>query len=244
MATEFNQAVCERIGYYVYILKDPITQKVFYVGKGKNNRIFDHVQCALETEFISDKLDEIRKIGTDKVQHYILRHGLTEEQALEIESACIDLLGLENLKNEVNGHHSWVRGLKSIAEVIQHYDAQVISIEAPSIIININRLFERFMSDEELYNATRSSWIIGPRRYQAKYAFAAYRGLVREVYKINYWNVVGGKRWEFTGTIAEPEVRNKYINQSLSGYMKRGSQNPIKYVLKGGINSTATDILI
>ncbi|WP_242919702.1 LEM-3-like GIY-YIG domain-containing protein [Pontibacter liquoris] len=229
MTREFTQAVCERIGYYVYILKDPISQQVIYVGKGKNNRLFNHVQCALETELISDKLDEIRKIGVDKVEHYILRHGLNEEQALEIESACIDLLGLENLKNEVNGHNSWERGLKSIAEVIQHYDAQVINIEEPSIIININRLYERFMADEKLYKATRSSWIVGPKRNLAKYAFAAYRGLVREVYRIHDWHHVNGRRWEFTGSIAEPEIRDKYINQSLSGYMKKGSQNPIKY---------------
>ncbi|SIT84371.1 LEM-3-like GIY-YIG domain-containing protein [Pontibacter indicus] len=231
MIKEFTQAVCERIGYYVYILKEPVSQQIFYVGKGKNNRIFNHVQCALDTELLSDKLDEIRKIGAGNVQHYILRHGLTEEQALEIESACIDLLGLENLKNEVNGHHSWVRGLKSIAEVIQHYDAQVITVdkEEPSIIININRLYERFMDDEKLYNATRSSWVVGPKRNLAKYAFAAYRGLVREVYNIHEWHHVGGRRWEFTGSVAEPEIRDKYINQSLSNYMKKGSQNPIKY---------------
>jgi uncharacterized protein len=43
MMTEFSQAVCERIGYYVYILKDPRNNLNFYVGKGKGNRIFQHI---------------------------------------------------------------------------------------------------------------------------------------------------------------------------------------------------------
>jgi len=30
----FSQAVCEKIGFYIYILKDPRTKEVFYVGKG------------------------------------------------------------------------------------------------------------------------------------------------------------------------------------------------------------------
>jgi hypothetical protein len=135
MQQGFSQAVCEKIGYYVYLLKEPITEKVIYVGKGKNNRIFNHIQCAIDNELVSDKLDEIRRIGTENIKHYILRHGLTEEQALEIESACIDLLGLDNLKNAVNGHNAWERGLKSIDEIKQHYDARIITIEEPSIII-------------------------------------------------------------------------------------------------------------
>lgn len=40
MIKKFSNAVCERIGYYVYILKDPRNDTVFYVGKGKGNRLF------------------------------------------------------------------------------------------------------------------------------------------------------------------------------------------------------------
>jgi hypothetical protein len=35
MITEFSKAVCERIGSYVYVLKDPRNGNIFYVGKGK-----------------------------------------------------------------------------------------------------------------------------------------------------------------------------------------------------------------
>lgn len=228
---QFSQAVCEKIGYYVYVLKDPRNSEIFYIGKGKGNRVFQHVSCALETEDDSDKLNLIREILNEgkNVEYYILRHGLaTEKDALEIESACIDLIGLDNLTNEIKGHNSWESGMKTANEIVQHYDAKAITITEPTIIININKLYKRFMKDNELYNTTRSSWKLGSKKNEAKYVIAAYRGLVREVYKINSWNQVGD-RWEFTGEVAEKEVRDKYLNQSLENYTKKGSQNPIKY---------------
>jgi uncharacterized protein len=91
MIKEFSNAVCERIGYYVYFLKDPRNNNIFYVGKGTGNRIFQHVLCAIDSVDKSDKLDLIREIGSEKVLHYILRHNLTEDEALALESACIDM---------------------------------------------------------------------------------------------------------------------------------------------------------
>ena len=229
--TQFSQAVCEKIGYYVYVLKDPRNSEIFYIGKGKGNRVFQHLACALESKDESDKLNLIPEILNEgkNVEYYILRHGLaTEKEALEIESACIDLIGLDNLTNKVKGHNSWESGMKTADEIIQYYDAKAITITEPTIIININKLYKRFMKDNELYNTTRSSWKLGSKKNEAKYVIAAYRGLVREVYKINSWNQVGD-RWEFTGEVAEKEIRDKYLNQSLENYTKKGSQNPIKY---------------
>jgi len=230
---QFSQAVCEKIGFYVYILKNPIDSTIFYIGKGIYNRVFQHVEGALSNPTSNDKLDLIREIHNSgkQVEHYILRHGLSETQALEIESACIDLLGLENLTNTIKGHDTWIRGMKTIDEVVQYYDAKVITISEPTIIININRLYKRYISYDELYNITRSAWKVASyRRDKVKYAVAAYRGLVREVYEIDSWNINSyGDRWEFVGKVANPEIREKYINQSLSNYVKKGSQNPIKY---------------
>lgn len=224
----FSQSACEKIGYYVYYLKDPRNNNIFYIGKGKENRVFQHILGAVALPLLSDKLELIKEIGAQNVQHFILRHGLTEEQALEIESACIDLLGLETLANEMKGTDCFERGIKTVDEISQIYDATAVTIKDPAIIININKRYKRFMKTQELYDVTRSSWIVGKRRYNVKYAIAAYRGLVREVYIINEWHSVG-KRWEFTGEIAESSVRNKYLNQSLEKYIKKGSRNPIKY---------------
>ena len=226
----FSQAVIENIGYYVYALKDPRDSRIFYIGKGTGNRVFQHIRCAIETEDESDKLNLIREIQSTgkKVECYILHHGLEEEEALMIESACIELIGLDILTNKVKGHHSWDEGLKTIDEIIQYYDAKIITITEPAIIININRKYRRFMNDNELYNVTRSSWKLGTKKNKAKYIIASYCGLVREIYEIDTWNQLGD-RWEFVGKVANKEIIEKYKNQSLANYIKKGSQNPIKY---------------
>jgi hypothetical protein len=48
------------------------------------------------------------------------------------------------------------------------------------------------------------------------------------VYKIEKWQP-NGVRWEFIGKVAEDVVREKYLNQSLENYIKKGGQNPIRY---------------
>ena len=122
----------------------------------------------------------------------------------------------------------------TINEIIQHYDAKDVEIIEPSIIININRQYTSSMDGETqlakdtLYNVTRSSWKVGPKKDQAQYAVAAYRGLVREIYEIKGWNSINN-RWEFSGDIAPTSIRDKYLNQSIKRYIKKGNQNPIKY---------------
>ena len=37
-------------------------------------------------------------------------------------------------------------------------------------------------------------------------------------------------RYMFQGKVAPKDVRDKYLNKSVSKYWKQGSQNPIKYV--------------
>lgn len=233
MIKEFSNAVCERIGYYVYILKDPRNDTIFYVGKGKGNRLFQHVQCALENATDNDKYNLIREVHKDgkEVEHFILRHGLEEKLSLEIESTIIDLLGIENLTNSVKGHDTWERGLKTVDEVFQHYDAKAVTFDEPCIIININRLYTRGISAQKLYDSTRASWTVGIKRERVKYAIASYRGLVREVYEIEKWQP-NGDRWEFVGKVAEDRIRDKYLNQSLENYIKKGGQNPIRYTFK------------
>ena len=38
----FNQKTIEELKYYVYCLIDPRDSKIFYVGKGKGNRVFQY----------------------------------------------------------------------------------------------------------------------------------------------------------------------------------------------------------
>jgi len=227
----FTQSVIEQLDYYVYFLRDSGNKEVFYVGKGKGNRVFDHVACALSEVNESDKLDRIRTIQQtgQSVEHFVLRHGLTESAAFEVEAAVIDFVGVSNLSNVQGGHCSSDFGIKTTDEVIAMYSAPPFVTEKPVLLININKLFHREMSEAEIYDATRKSWVIGERRNKAKFAIATYRGLTREVYEINDWYQIG-HRWGFNGMRADETTRASLRYKSIVGLSKRGAANPIRYI--------------
>ena len=238
LKTSFSYAVIEHLGYYVYLLIDPETDAVFYVGKGIGNRIFAHLNFAIVSPKETDKLDRIRAIHQKglQVKHLIHRHGLTEKEAFEVEASLIDFIGLEDLTNKVGGHKSNFRGQMTISEVIATYDAPAIEIIEPAILIIVNKLFKRGMDEAGLYEITRGNWVVGKRRQQAKYAFAVYKGIVRQVYQIQQWIPATARdsqqrtrqRWKFNGIVAK-ELQH-YVGGNVEGYITQGAQNPIKYV--------------
>lgn len=44
----FPEEVISKMNYYVYRLIDPRNGETFYVGKGKGNRVFQHMKGALD----------------------------------------------------------------------------------------------------------------------------------------------------------------------------------------------------
>ena len=124
----FDERTQKQLGYYVYMLIDPRNKKPFYVGKGHENRVFDHINFAVKNpNIISDKCDTIREIGAENVEHVILTHGLvSEDEAYKIEAIAIDLLkftGLD-LTNEISGHHVAESGIMTTDEIERLYNAE------------------------------------------------------------------------------------------------------------------------
>jgi hypothetical protein len=239
----FSQIVAEKIGYYVYLYIDPRDNTIFYVGKGKGNRVFAHLYDVTESRKVQ-RIAAIRATGLEpKIE--ILVHGLQDEQtALRIEASIIDLIGLSQLTNRVRGYDSTILGRMELKELVSHYDRNPIQVEHRVILIRINQLYRYGMSEIALYEATRGVWKIGSRRQNAEFAFAVFRGIVREVYKITSWHPAGTtsyatrpqehltdkERWEFVGERANEEIRNRYIDKSVEAYLAPNSQNPIRYV--------------
>lgn len=62
MINAFSQQAIESLAYYVYALVDPRDNRIFYIGKGKGNRVFQHAKDALNDNDQSLKLDIIRSI--------------------------------------------------------------------------------------------------------------------------------------------------------------------------------------
>ena len=187
----FDNKTIEHLQYYVYALIDPETNIPFYIGKGVGNRVFNHKYDAENLEDISTlKLDTIREINSKgfEVKHIIIRHGLKETQAFEVEASLIDFgnyIGL-GLSNIVEGHHVGYKGLMTTDEIIRLHNAEPLQeLQHPVILININKKYERGKSVEHIYQATKQSWVIGEhRRNTVKYALSEYTGIIIEVFEI------------------------------------------------------------
>lgn len=118
-----------------------------------------------------------------------------------------------------------------------------LDITESALLIRISHAYNEDMSAEELYNITRSAWKVSYDRVQnVNYAFSIYQGQILEVYKVAGWYAAGttfaerneaaleSGRLEFVGTIAEDDVRDKYINKSAKHLFKPGNASPVMYL--------------
>ena len=240
---KFSPSTIEELMYYVYIYSDPDTGEPFYVGKGKGNRVFSHLDTQDNSEK-SKKIKAIRRRGEEPVIE-ILSHGLDEKSALYVEAAVIDMIGIDNLTNKQRGIDSALYGRVEAELLEARYNREELSIddiEDNLILIRINQTYESDMSDLELYECTRGYWKLNVDRARtAEYAAAVYEGVILEVYKIATWLPAGSTymdsrdtrkikgRYEFVGTIAPERIREKYINKSVTEFFAQGNTNPIKY---------------
>ncbi len=250
-STEFVAKAIEELQYYVYVYSDPDTKIPFYIGKGKGNRCFNHLFQVGESEKIK-KLQELKENGKQPMIE-ILVHGVDEETAFKVEAAAIDLIGIENLTNIQKGHHADTYGRIDVDELNARFTRRVISREDISenvLLIRINQQYHYGMTDFEIYEATRSSWVVNKEKAdKLQYAFAVYNGMVIEVYQITAWlpaystmntrmvdeevmkSCIENGRKEFVGTIAPSEIRDKYVGGIVSDLFVKGNANPIMYVM-------------
>ena len=236
---EFSSKTRENIGFYVYALIDPRNGKVFYIGKGKNNRVFDHAKGAVESDARTEKIETIKSIIKEgkEVGHYIVRHGLDEKTAYEVESALIDFLtyphfNLETvLTTKVAGHHQWDRGIKTIDEIEQTYAAEplVINPKEKILCLNLNKSYKK---GGDIYKFTRGWWKLSEKRVKnVNVVLGIYNGIVRGVYRPipDLWEESNKEkgRWGFTGE----EIKDSpYMNKDARGVVKFGAGNPVKYI--------------
>jgi hypothetical protein len=237
--------VARKLGHYVYLLINPLDKSIFYVGKGRGKRVLAHLQDARRSRK-TGVLNRIRAAGeTPGID--ILAHGLrNEEMAFRIEAGVIDVLGLPALTNEIRGWETKKFGRLPLKDIVALYRKKRITIKEPGIVIRINRLYRPGMTPTELYDATRGVWVVGPQREKAKYAFAIFGGVIREVYEIAHWLPAGSTlstrspgdirapgRWEFVGRVAPERLRKRYLGRYVGHTFRQGSQNPISYVNLG-----------
>ena len=203
---EFRQKIKEALGYYVYALVDPRNSKIFYIGKGKGNRVFQHAEAALLDNTPNLKLDTIRSIISEgkEVVHYIVRHNLEEKEAYLVESTLIDMLTYSRfnhnnqLTNLMAGHHQWDEGIMSIEELNILYDCPKIEIKNGDyiLLVNLNQSYNQAKANGvykryDIYESTRKYWKISSEKAShIGYVLGVYKGVVRCVIKVKSYSFV------------------------------------------------------
>jgi hypothetical protein len=126
----------------------------------------------------------------------------------------------------------------------------VARIDEPVMAISIGGQYPNVRNADDLYNVTRGTWRINKQRAEsAEYAFAVYKGEIKEVYKIDEWRPSSRElyaffdrlagyeprelppdfndgRSEFVGELASQDIREKYVGKRLP---KRSYGAPILY---------------
>lgn len=249
----FSQLTQEALKYYVYLLISPLDNKIFYIGKGKGNRVFDHAKASPLDWLENDKLDIIREIilKGQKVKYYILRHGMTEAEAFLVESVFIDFMTFNDfsfiakISNIAGGHHQWDKGLKTVEEIELLHNCLPLDISNKAhklLCININGTYH---SSVDIYEVTRKSWVLNPdKANRADYVAAEYRGIIRAIFEVNEkgWRIVENEenaeyfkgksktRYYFEGKeVCNKEVCNLYLHKRLP-IKPKGQANPIWYL--------------
>jgi hypothetical protein len=250
---EFNQGTIEALAYYVYALVDPRDNRIFYIGKGKGNRVFQHAKDSLNENDQSLKLDIIRSILREgkQVELYILRHNLTEEIAFIVESTLIDLLTYNKfnktnlLANIAAGYHQWDEGIKNVDEINAIYNCAKIDVNHGDtlLLVSLNNSFNQKNAKGvyrrvDIYEATRKYWPIGKNSPQEiKYVLGVYKGVVRSVIEVESWTwtkiaedgtIFKKDRCVFEGKLI---ADSSYLNTDVSDY-PFGTRGAVRYIRK------------
>lgn len=244
MKSKFSQKTKKELKNYVYVYSDPDTGKPFYIGKGKNDRVFEHLSDSSESEKVAH-IKWLKERGLEpKID--ILVHGVDENTAFKVEAAAIDLIGLENLTNIQKGHESGLYGRVNVDVIDAKYNNIELTendFDENAILFKIGEYYENGMSAMDLYDFTRGVWKIDRERAEkAKHALTIVDGQVIEVYEIKGWfdaystqinrkyNPVDKDRLEFVGCIANDKIRSKYLNKSVVSLFNGSRSRPFVYV--------------
>jgi hypothetical protein len=160
---------------------------------------------------------------------------MDERTAFEVEAALMD--AYPGLTNIAGGMGSNDYGAMHAKEIIGRYAAEPAVFEDKALLISVNRS----AADRSLYEATRYSWKINPKKaMQADVVLATLQGLIIGAFVAHEWlpatvehfpdrEEVPG-RYGFVGEEAPEEFRRRYIGKRVPDeYRRPGAANPIKY---------------
>jgi hypothetical protein len=248
----------DKLGKYIYALRDPRDGKIFYVGQGMNDRVFEHFNQANNClnsnksfNQLSSKIVRILDIwkNNEDVEWMILSHNLpTENEVADyIESQNGETL------NEVSPPKS--------SRLLPN-DLEAMAAEFVNPIIAYKKVFifpiqNALNKGVDSYNATRTMWSVNEkyRNLKKSYAVGLKNSISKGSFEIDTWiSVEGINKHEFVSD-EHPKpnnyqpLLNKNWNNVLAkakGFWQRGNYLIVEFNGEGkfrivrGSQDTAT----
>lgn len=238
---EFSQSTILQIKYYVYVLVDPRTDEVFYVGKGSSNRVFEHEK----TDDGSEKYKRCRDIleSGHQVQKYVVHSGMTERQALSAESAiynfCISMgrFKTANLSN-VMLPNKVVAPCMDVDTLDKYLSRTPLTREefAPEekiMLVNVpTSSIKAMISDEDWLNWIKIHAAVDKPEQKPKVILSVKKGIIVGAYDIVDWKeekydrgkMPKGKKYHPTDLVCNKPMKEKYYGADVSGIIARTSK--------------------
>ena len=161
LSTNQSKSFFSKLNYYVYAICeiDSDNKRLpIYIGKGKNDRCLQHFSDKKKSEKVS-KINELKNSGRLGID--ILAYDLDEKTSFALESACIDLLNIDNLTNSVRGHGVNTKRLP-IYELASKLSEEKVTIphDHRGVAYLLEKTYKHDFGDLAILEHTRGIWNI------------------------------------------------------------------------------------
>ncbi len=244
----FDEIQQSELGKYVYALIDPRDSKIFYVGQGTSNRVFDHFNDAdklnpqkIDLRKASKKLLRILDIWENDldVDWIIIAYGLDKsvedlDLASRLESGVYHCL-----EQSINGHllndNTPPKSSLLLPEDVEALGAEYVNPEEEIHNVFIFPIHAALIAGASPYDATRRAWLIS-KEFQnlgTSYAVGLKNSISKGSYKVNKWidSELSPGRFEFLAPgHPNPPTLDSLLNKNwtnvlsvVKGYWQRGN---------------------
>jgi hypothetical protein len=250
----FDPIQKEKLGKYIYALRDPRDRKIFYVGQGQNDRVFDHfiesercLKTSMPFKEMSSKVIRILDIwnNNEDVEWIILAHNLGTDSNIAdlIESGIFDVLS-ESQNGETLNEFSPPNSSRLLPEDLDAMASEPVNPNLAYENVFIFPIQNALIQGRSPYDATRSVWFVSSNNQALTpaYAVGLKHSISRGSYEISSWRSVEGTgKHEFQSKgHPKPEdylpLLNKNWNNIIAvakGFWQRGNYLIVSFNGKG-----------
>jgi len=237
----FSPKEKKHLGKYIYALIDPRDNKVFYVGQGTGNRLFEHLsdadRCLAGNAVADSRLMRIIDIWANEEDVFwaIIAHGINSDSnaADLIESSVIDAFSLSQngpALNSIAGIHSTLLLPKDLEKV----NAEPVNPTSPYPAVFMFWIHKGLAEGRSVYDATRYSWDVNEYYLglHDAYAVGILEGLSVGSFRIDEWKHTPDKMKHFFNGEPHEELRNldwRRIISDVRGFVQRGGYPVVEF---------------